>query len=176
MGVKRMDHLYEQLFKKKKTGKDHCLRAAIFLATLVISAVVFFLLCNLIPNAFGRLLGSFAIIGVVYAGYKLFMLTDVEYEYIYMAGEIDFDRILAKSYRKRILTVRCSEFEDFGEWNQSSAERLKNMPLAKRYDFTSNQGGAVYYAVLNRKEVGKIAVLFEPEERILTDMKRYIKR
>ena len=82
----------------------------------------------------------------------------------------------SESDRKRILTIRCSEFEDFGEWNQSSAERLKNMPRAKRYDFTSNQGGAVYYAVLNRKEVGKIAVLFEPEERILTDMKRYIKR
>lgn len=171
-----MDNLYEQLFKKRKTGKDYLVRALIFTATLLIAAAVFMVFAFILfPNAFGRLLGSFAIIGIVYAGYKAFMLTDVEYEYIYMAGEIDFDRILAKSDRKRMLTVRCSEFEAFGEYSESAAERLKNMPLAKKYDFSSNQENPVYYAVLTKKDLGKIAVIFEPEERIYNDMKRYIK-
>lgn len=171
-----MDHLYEQLFKKKKTARDHAIRILILIVTFLIAVLVFFLLCNLMPNAFGRMLGSFAIIGIVYAGYKLFMLTDVEYEYIYLAGEMDFDRILAKSDRKRMLTVKCSEFEEFEEYTSSAAERLKNQSFAKQYDFTSNSGKTVYYAILSQAGTGRVCLLFEPEDRIYNDMKRYIKR
>ena len=176
-----MDSLYEQLYVRKKDIKIRLYQFLIMAATFIVAGAAFFVFGIFIPAAgfigasFGRMLGGLAIIGSVYLGYKQFIKLDVEFEYIYLSGEIDFDKIMAKSTRKRLLTVKCDKVERFGEYTDTSKEKFQSEHFDKRFDFRSNTDQKVYFMILKHKEHGKILVLFEPEERILKDMKRFMK-
>ena len=51
------------------------------------------------------------VIGVFYYAYKLIKNSSIEYEYILTNNELDIDKIIAKSARKRMLTVNFREIE-----------------------------------------------------------------
>ncbi|MDF2686813.1 MAG: hypothetical protein K0S55_1996, partial [Clostridia bacterium] len=91
-----MDVLIEQLYKRKKTVNDIVIQALIFFGTILL-AMGFYFLVLLFNVPFGSFIGMMGIIGFVYFGYKLFMKFDIEYEYIYLNGEIDIDKIISKS-------------------------------------------------------------------------------
>jgi hypothetical protein len=132
----------------------------------------FYFIASLLP--FGSFVGMLGIIGLVYLGYKLFMKYDLEYEYIYLNGEIDIDKIIAKSDRKRIITVKCTDFEKFGIYDANDSQ-IKNIQVDKSFNFSSNTGAKQYYAVLKHREFKKTLIIFEPEERIIADMKNYMR-
>ena len=104
------------------------------------------------------------------------MRLDVEYEYIYLNGEMDVDKIICRSERSRLLTVKAENFEQFGEYNDAAREKVDSYPANKRFDVRSNKGNTLYYAIFNHKEYNKTLLIFEPDERILSDMKRYIQK
>jgi hypothetical protein len=166
-----MDVLIEQLYKRKKTSLDIAVQALIFLSTIIL-AMGFYFIASLLP--FGSFVGMLGIIGLVYLGYKLFMKYDLEYEYIYLNGEIDIDKIIAKSDRKRIITVKCTDFEKFGIYDANDSQ-IKNIQVDKSFNFSSNTGAKQYYAVLKHREFKKTLIIFEPEERIIADMKNYMR-
>lgn len=166
-----MDVLIEQLYKRKKTSLDIAVQALIFFSTIIL-AMGFYFIASLLP--FGSFVGMLGIIGLVYLGYKLFMKYDLEYEYIYLNGEIDIDKIIAKSDRKRIITVKCTDFEKFGIYDANDSQ-IKNIQVDKSFNFSSNTGAKQYYAVLKHREFKKTLIIFEPEERIIADMKNYMR-
>ena len=176
-----MDNFYEHLYKYKKKPSDYFIQVLIFLATMGVAVTCYFFFAIFLPNIklypvfLGRIIGILTIVGAVYFGYKFFMRFDIEYEYTYMTGEIDFDKILSKSTRTRILTAKCETFEEFGEYNNEVREKLKNREFNKLFDFSSNTDAKRYYAVLNHKTFKKTVVIFEPTEEMVTDMKRFMK-
>lgn len=176
-----MDNFYEHLYKYKKKPMDYVVQVLIFLATMAVAVTCYFFLAIYLPQVklygqwVGRFLGIFAIVGAVYFGYKMFMKFDIEYEYTYMIGEIDFDKIMSKSTRTRMLTAKCDTFEEFGEYNNDVREKLKNREFNKLFDFSSNTDAKRYYAILNHREFKKTVIIFEPTEEMITDMKRYMK-
>ncbi len=169
------DVFYEQLYARKKTVKEYAIQALIFIVTIGLSMVVF-MLCLAYIKGFGLMMGTICIGILVYFGYKLFMRLDVEYEYIYLNGEIDVDRIICRSERSRLLTVKAASFEQFGEYNEATKQKVDSYPADKRFDVRSNTSDKLYYAIFNHKEHRKTVLIFEPEERILEDMKKYIQR
>ena len=170
-----MDSLIEQLYKRKKTPKDAFIQTLLLIAILLIAAAML-----IIPRFFlsGMLLSLVSVllcIGVLYFGYKLYMRFDLEFEYTYLNGEIDIDKIMSKSIRKRIVTVDSRTFEQFGEFDKHIEERAKEMSFDTKIDLSSNTDAKRYYATLKHKDHGRTLLIFEPEERILEDMKKYIK-
>ncbi len=163
-----MDFYTEQLYKKKKRPLDYLMQAGIFVGCLAASSLVFILLSAVAP-AFGKLAGTLAIVAIVYGAYKLFCRLDTEYEYIYFNGELDVDKITAKSDRKRLLTVKCQEFERFGRATEGIREKVT---ADKVLDVTSGGESPVYFAVFHKKDAGRMLLLFEPKEEIRADMKR----
>lgn len=176
-----MDNFYEHLYKYHKKPIDVVVQILTFLSTVAISAAAYMVISVVLPKAgfyntfLGRFLGILAIIGCVYVGYKLFMKFDIEYEYTYMTGVIDFDKILSKSERTRILTAECGTFERFGEYTPEIRKSLLNEEFNRLFDFSSNSGAKRYYAICTHKEHKKIIIIFEPTEEMLTDMKRFMK-
>ena len=176
-----MDNLFEHLYKYRKKPADYLVQAMIFIATMAVACAGYFLIGMLLPAygiisvGFGRFLGILVIMGCVYVGYKVFMKFDIEYEYIYFAGEIDFDKILSKTNRSRLLTAKCDTFERFGEYTPEVRQSMKNETFDKLFDFTSNTGAKRYYAVLKHREYKKTVVIFEPTEDMVADMKRFMK-
>ena len=101
-----MDVFYEQLFKRCKQPVDYMIQALIFLGCVALSGVAYMLLSFILfPNFLGRVLGIFAIIGIVYVGYKQFMRFNRESEYSYINGEIDglYDDRKKLGYFKKFL-------------------------------------------------------------------------
>ena len=95
---RKKDVFYEQLYKKKKGITGLLIQAGVIVVALILAVVIFLVLSQMVM---GQMFGFLAVAGIAYGAYKITMLFDVEYEYIYLNGEIDFDKIcnMPKSVR-----------------------------------------------------------------------------
>lgn len=168
-----MDVFYEQLYKKKKNLSMRLLQIAV-IAVAFILAVVIFMFFSIF--GVGQLLGFLAVVGLAYGAYRLNMLFDVEYEYIYLNGEIDFDQIIAKNSRKRLITIKPDKIENYGIYDEKSKSHTENANIKKTFNFDSGNGNTLYYIIINHKEFGKTLVIFEPEEKIRQDFEKRIQK
>lgn len=75
-----------------------------------------------------------------------------------------------------MITFKVRDFEVFGEYSSDIKERYKNQKFDKRFDFSSHSKiseNKVCFAVLGHRTFGKVFMIFEPDDRILTDMQKY---
>ncbi|MBQ6240386.1 MAG: hypothetical protein IJK56_08545 [Firmicutes bacterium] len=101
---------------------------------------------------------------------------DREFEYIYTDGNLDVDVIYGKSARKRLLSVDTKEFQ-FIAYGGSSTYHAR---IEAKYDKTLDCGaGGIrdnsYVGVIKRGDQ-TIKLIFEPDERMVEALKRYIPR
>jgi hypothetical protein len=126
----------------------------------------------------GSVVGTFSAIttllafGCLYGGYLLFTNMNVEYEYIVTNGEMDVDKIIARRRRKRLLTVNARSFEKFGPFKESdhAGESYSN----RVYACTSPNDPGCYYAVLTHQTMGRILLVFSPNDHVLENLKIYV--
>lgn len=101
--------------------------------------------------------------------YFLFCFTDLEYEYVYINGELMVDRILKKSMRKRMINIEASEMEVVAPMTSPKVDGYKHRQW-KEFIFTSgyekNQR-KIYEIYCNNG----IKVVFEPSREMLEAMK-----
>ena len=147
------DYYTEQLVKKKPDMKDMMTKAILIAVTIVsILAVLYYPIIILVP--------------VLLIGLDIFMFhrLKVEYEYLYVNGDLDIDKIMNKSKRKRVFSMNVSDLEMLAP---ADAVELRQYQNAKVYDYSSGTGQARVYALItaNQGEVKKI--LFEPNETIV---------
>lgn len=169
-----MDCYTEQLYRVRKRPREWIAQGAIVVGLISGCAAMLFFLPMIAPN-FGRIAGLMLTVIVAYAAikYQWYQQFDREYEYLYFNGDIDIDRITAKSTRKRILSLKASDVQRFGKYRDS----LKtNTAFDKILDVTSgyDTGNPICFLVLHTREFGNTLLLFEPKEEILTDMKRRV--
>lgn len=168
---KKKDVFYEQLYKKKKGVTGLLIQAGIIILALLLAVVIFMILSQI---ALGQMIGFLAVAGIAYGAYKITMLFDVEYEYIYLNGEIDFDKIVSRTTRSRELTVKGVNVELYGVYDEAAKTKLQHSDIKKTFNFDSGNGNKLYYMTTKHKEFGKTLVIFEPEDRIREDLERYI--
>ena len=101
-------------------------------------------------------------------------LHHVEYEYIYLNGEIDFDKIIAKTTRTRLITVNAQNVDLYGVYDDKAKIKFQNSDVKKVFNFDSGNGNELYYMTTNNKEFGKTLIVFEPEDRIREDFEKRI--
>ncbi len=163
-----MDTFYEQIVSMKKTGKDYAIIAGSFLLALLICYINFLFIFIILPP-----LGIVVMFGVIWALYKVFMITFVEYEYIFTNGDLDIDKITAKSSRKRMITIKCGKVEKFAKY---TAEVTPPASVKKVFTFCDKNDDRARYIIVPTKKHGTVMVIFAPDDRICEVVEKSIPR
>ncbi len=169
-----MDLYTEQLYKKRKSPLEWTLQILIFLVCIV-GSVGIIMFCRILSPQFGLFLGTLIVVILAYFSFKYqwFQQFDKEYEYLYFNGDIDFDRITAKSSRKRIISMKAADVTRFGKYRESVRSHI---PFDKVIDVTSGYEteNTVCFMVVKHRQMGNVLLIWEPKQEILDDMKRRV--
>ena len=98
-----MNESYKELLVKREKGMKEALSRA--------ACVVLTVVAGLLTLMTGKI--TFFIIVVVLGvlDYFVFQWTDIEFEYLYLDKEISVDKIMAKTRRKKLLTIDVNKIE-----------------------------------------------------------------
>lgn len=156
-----MNHMYaEAAVKCKDTPKSMALRVLMILG-MIIGVLIL-------------LLGSFfSIIGaiiIVLLGY-LFPKLNIEYEYVFVDGQLDFDKISGKSSRKTMLRIDMDQIEIVAPSKSHALDSFNNMQLILK-NFTSNDAQNKTYTIISNTNSKKLKILFEPTEEMIDLMRQ----
>lgn len=162
-----MDSFIEKIVERKKTAKDTLISAGIVFLGLILIFIV-------IPNVpYVNQMWLVFSAGVIYGVYYLIKSRYLEFEYSVTNGEIDIDKIIAKSRRKRIFSGSCKEFEILARLKSSHyTQSIQNIPN-KIEAVTSMDSPDVYFFVTSYKGE-RTVVFFEPDERMLNAFRLFI--
>ena len=148
--------------KREKTMKSHLAKGG-----LIAAVVVVFFIGTLFLGPIGSFISAIMLVGCIY----LFPRFNVEYEYIYCDGQLDFDRITGNSKRKNVLRIDFEKVEMVAPVNSHALDNYKHMNLVTK-DFTSLKPDAKVYAIICRAERENLKILFEPSEKMLGCIKQ----
>jgi len=95
----------------------------------------------------------------------------VEYEYVFVDGQLDFDKISGKSKRKTMLRIDFDQVEIMAPINSSALDNYKHMQLEEK-NFTSLNKDCKPYVIIVNSGSKKLKILFEPNEKMLSMIKQ----
>lgn len=158
-----MSDLYtEVLVKRQTTAKDLVIRIGLIVLTAAAVVAGF-----MMPVLF------VAAIALGAACYFLFPKTDLEYEYLFVNGELDIDVIMGKSRRKRLKSYSMQGVELVAPLNSHRADYYKNNTKMKTLDFSSGSDSAKrFLMVVSDEKEGAVKVILEPGEELAEYMKK----
>lgn len=148
------DFYTEQLIKKRTDGKDIAMKI-LLIAVTVISFFIAFLMpfLLLLPVVF------------IAADIFLFRRMDVEYEYIYINGDLDIDKVMHKEKRKHMLSMNVQDMELLAP---EGSFQLQSYRTGKVYDYSSGDPAATGRYVLVFTRSGEtVKILFEPNRDLV---------
>lgn len=164
------DVFVEYLVVKKNTGKDMLIKSGLFLVAVLISILCFIFL---FPTGLGSI-GLLLIVGVIYGAYYVGSLLNKEYEYIVTNGEMDVDCIMARRKRKRLITVKCKDFEAIGPYDPAKHQNANYKTRIIACDSEASKN--VWYCVVQHKSLGRTLVVFNATARILEAFRTFLPR
>ena len=137
------DFYTEQLVKKKTDGKDIAMKILLIVLTVISFFIAFLMpLLILVPRRM-----------------------DVEYEYIYINGDLDIDKVMHKERRKHMLSVNVKDMELLAP---EGAFQLQSYKTGKIYDYSSGITSAPNRYVLVFTRAGETAkILIEPNSDLV---------
>ena len=159
-----MSDLYtEVLVKKQQTGKDKAIKGVLIFFTVLFAAA------GIMMNPLILLLAL--VLGIV--DYIFIPKLSVEFEYLYVNGELDIDRIYSQSRRKRAASYELSNMEILAPYQSHQLDSYKKNQSIKRYNYSSGIEGQGYkpYALVISKDNTMQMVIFEPDEVMLKDIR-----
>lgn len=155
------DSYSEWMVKRKKSGWVPFAKGGL----MTITALCFLL-------SFTGVLWFMIIIGagMGYLTYRLSLEWDLEYEYTFVKGELDIDKIMGKSRRKRCVVVDMETTEIVAPINSHALDAFQGNKC-KEYDFSSRMPEAKLYVIYAKVKNEMARILFEPSERMINDMR-----
>lgn len=165
------DIFTEYLVAKKPTVADTIKKLAISAAAVLVCAALFVLSGYTGPfRAIVIMLG----IGALYLGWRLMNNLNLEFEIVVTNGSLDVDKIIARRDRKRLISVNCANFEQFGKYDPTLGQEKKYNTVIKACD--SEYSDNVYYCTFRHASKGNTIVIFNANEKVLNSMKPYVPR
>lgn len=101
----------------------------------------------------------------------IFPRLNVEYEYVYCDGQIDFDRISGKAKRKRLLRIDMEQVEIVAPETSHALDSYRNNQSYTLKNFSSLKKDAKPYAIYTISGESRYKILFEPSEKLLECMR-----
>lgn len=158
-----MSDLYSEcLVKKESTSKDAAVKYGLIVLT------VLFVAAGLFINPI-LLLGAVAL-GV--ACYFIIPRTDLEYEYLFVNGELDIDMIMSKAKRKKAKTVDLTAADLIAPVDSHRMDYYNGNKQMKTFDYSSGNSGHKRFAVIIREEGQACRIIFEPDEVMANAIKK----
>ena len=157
-----MSDLYSELLvKKKQTGKDLAIKYGLIALTVIM------VLGGLVLNAL--LLVPAIALGV--ACYFVIPKTDLEYEYLFVNGELDIDMIMSKSKRKRVKSLQLAEADLVAPLKSHRMDYYNSNQKLKVQDFSSGNPEHKRFAIVCRDGADTCKVIIEPDEILAKTMR-----
>ncbi len=162
-----MDTFMEKIVERKKTSKD----------TLISAGIVFlcvFLIVFIIPMIpYVNTMQLVFDVAVIYGAYYLIKSKSIEFEYSVTNGEIDIDKIIARSRRKRIFSGNCKEFEILARLKGDHYnDSIKN--ISNKIEAASSMDSPDVFFLVTTYKGQRTVVYFEPNERMLNAFRLFI--
>lgn len=155
-----MDTFKEYIVKKELTNSEKLSRLFIGIAAAALGSCLFML-------TFGttlQLLGLLAAALCLYGGWQMIVKFFVEYEYILTNYDLDIDKIINQSKRKRLCTIDLHKITEYGKIDESF-EMNENETLIKAT--ACNPELEDYYLRFDHKDHGKAVLAFTPSREVL---------
>lgn len=111
------------------------------------------------------------ILGVVFWIFVIPKL-DVEYEYLYVNGELDIDAIYSRQKRKRMASYDMQELELLAPTKSHALDSYVNGQGVKIKDFTSGKPEAKSYTLVLNREKGREIIQVELDDVVVNDIRR----
>lgn len=150
---KMNDYYTEQMVKKQADMKDIAIKAVLAAAT-----IVSFLIIMMYP------IGLILPIAMIALDVFIFGRLKVEYEYLFVNGDLDIDKIMNKSKRKKQFSMNVADMELLAP---SDAVELRQYQNARVLDFSSRSGQGKTYALIVSGQGEMKKVIFEPNKTII---------
>lgn len=167
-GSIKLDIFNEQIIKKTKSPLELLLLMLLYVAGLTVGMLLIFFGLTFAPT----FIFTFIILaGVVfYFTIKIGTNLNFEFEYSVTNNLFDVDKIIAKSRRKRLVSMDLMTIDDVGVY---SSEKFKG----RSFDLTVNAVGnpnqdGIIYIVTRHPTKGKTLVIFQPNEKIVDALKK----
>ncbi len=166
-----MDSFTEQLVKKTPTTADHLKQAG----SIALGVLIFLVMIRL-----GFLFRLFTVIfvaiglGAVWLGWYLSREVNVEYEYIFVNGDLDIDKIVAQRRRKRLISIKANQIEQLHRYDPQKDNAISAEVRVVAAASLKEKGA--YTAVFTHKKYGRCVLFFTPEEKLLTMMQPFLPR
>ena len=165
-----MDNLIEQVVPKEKGAGYGFKIALIILIALSIPAALI-VIAKLVQFAYLAYIALFLLLFCALGAWFFITSLKVEHEYAFLSSTLRIDKIIAKRKRKPIVKVDVKKFSDFFPYSDSE---MKNRKFNKVYSAAAKEFSEEnYVACFHDEAKGKCAVIFSPNERLLTEMKPY---
>lgn len=163
-----MDIFCEFIVKKKFGVINFLLLFGLSSAAVILAFVLFIIISPFL----GPEISMLVVIGVIYFAYTLSKGLFVEFEYALTNNEMDVDKILAKSKRKRVITVDFKNIDICASINDEkySYEYKNTASIAKTFNLTGVCDNEIYFVDF-AGEKGKTRVLFQPSDKMKEAMK-----
>lgn len=157
-----MSELYSEfLVKKESTFKDAMIKYGLIALTVVAVAAGLFIS----PFLF------LAAIGLGVACYFIIPKTDLEYEYLFVNGELDIDMIMSKSKRKRVKSLDLTEADLIAPLNSHRMDYYNGNQKMKVLDYSSGNQEHKRFAVIIRDSGAACKIIIEPDEAMANAIK-----
>ena len=132
-----MSDLYSELLvKKKQTAKDLVVKYGLIALTVIM--------------VLGGLVLNVLLLVPAIARYFVIPKTDLEYEYLFVNGELDIDMIMSKSKRKRVKSLQLAEADLVAPLKSHRMDYYNGNQKMKEYDFSSGIEDHKRYAMIIR--------------------------
>lgn len=163
-----MSDLYQEILVSRKTPAVNKLLKVLAIGVTVIFLLGGFMLLNfllLIPG-----------VACAVACFFLLPKLEVEYEYLYVNGELDIDAIYSKQKRKRVASYDMAELEILAPDRSHALDSYLNQNNTKVKDFSSGDPQAKCYVLVFSKESKREIIKVELDSVILNDVRRIAPR
>ena len=134
--------------------------------TTAIMAIVF-----LMAMVIGILWGLILAIVLGAASYLLNLFNSVEFEYLYVDKELQIDRILARSKRKRMETLDLNQLEILAPLRSHQLDGYRRGNYKKADYSSGKEENKKYMLIVNDKQV-----IFEPTEELVKTVHMFAPR
>lgn len=140
-------------------------------ALLALGGAALFLICLVLSPLAGALGFLVVLAGAATAffAWRLLRAQQVEFEYALTNGELDVDRIIAMSSRKRVISFHCRDVESMARL--APGEKL---PSGAVLACSSLGDDNVWRCTVKRPQKGNVTLVFNASEALLDSMKKFL--
>lgn len=162
--------LIEQVVPKSRTAK-YGFKIALIIALAVGIPSTFIVIALITRIAYLAIIGLFLFLFTGYGAWFFITSLKVEYEYAFLSSTLRIDKIIAKRRRRPIIKIDVKQFDDFFRYSdkEMSARRFNKEYRACGREFSEDN----YVACFHNEAKGKCAIIFTPNEELISGMKLY---